>query len=209
MKIIIILMLLKLSRILTLGYTSDYSYEITFSVLFEDSTYDDGNIFCPQKNGKYIHYRGKPEKIETVINNKKYNSYSAVYITNNIESSIIKNFPTSTIFFVNDAESMKEMIDKYKDYCFIELYAVNRFEFYRHYYVNLYLKMDDDLKDYIIYFIVLFTLIFFISIFVYFCFYSSKHLIKIYVNYFARRNIHISYFLSYSCLFFYFFMVFL
>ena len=97
------------------------------------------------------------------------------------------------------------MIDKYKDYCFIELYAVNRFEFYRHYYVNLYLKMDDDLKDYIIYFIVLFTLILFISIFVYFCFYSSKHLIKIYVNSFARRNIHISYFLSSSCLFFYFF----
>ena len=64
MKIIIILILLKLSRILTLGYTSDYSYEITFSVLFEDSTYDDGNIFCPQKNGKYIHYKENQKKLK-------------------------------------------------------------------------------------------------------------------------------------------------
>ena len=113
-------LLLRLSRILTLDHTSDYSYDITFSELFKDSTYDKKYIFCPQKNGKYNHYRGKLENIETIINNKKYNSYSAVYITNNIESSIIKNFPTSTIFFVNDEKSMKEMIDKYKDYCFVE-----------------------------------------------------------------------------------------
>ena len=94
------------------------------------------------------------------------------------------------------------MIDKYKDYCFIELlYAVYRLDLYRHYNVNLYLKMDDDLKDYIIYFIVLFTLILFISIFVYFCFFRSKHLIKIYVNSFALRNILISYFLSHACIF--------
>ena len=200
MKINIILILLKLSLFLT--FDSDVNYHIVFNDLFSKSSSQNVSLHCSNRKEKYIYYRGKLENIETVIKNKKYNSYSAVYMGENIDNSVIKNFPTSTIIFLNESNYNKDIINNYKDYCFVITNYNYKFESKNSYYINLYSELDYIYQNIIYYFIIIFSIILFIFIFIYCCFYTSLNLIKIYVNSLAMRNIYVSFALSISFLIF-------
>ena len=204
MKMKIFFILLNILAFSSNTNEKENEYHLKFNYLFSKSLDLDVKVYCSKNNSKNFHFKGRPENIENIIKNKKYNLYSAIYI-NKINNFNITKFPTSTIFFINSDIIDRKMINQYKDYCFVESNSNNNFENYKYYYVSLYSILDERTRRLTIYFIILFSLIIFIFVFIYCCFYNSLQLIKIYLNSLANRNLYLSFTLAFSCLMYQFF----
>jgi hypothetical protein len=131
MKMKIFFILLNILAFSSNTNEKENEYHLKFNYLFSKSLDLDVKVYCSKNNSKNFHFKGRPENIENIIKNKKYNSYSAIYI-NKINNFNITKFPTSTIFFINSDIIDRKMINQYKDYCFVESNSNNNFENYKY-----------------------------------------------------------------------------
>ena len=183
----------------TYTHESEIEYHLQIDNLFSQSLDLDVKVYCPKNKSKNLTFRGRPENIENIMKNNKYNSYSAVYI-NRINTFNISKFPASTIFFINIDNIDKNMINQYKEYCFVESNNNYNFENYKYYYVSLYINLGyQGVELIIIYLVILFAMFNILFILIFYCFYNNLGFIKIYANYLAYRNLYFSISLSISC----------
>ena len=189
------------------------NYIMRLDSLFD--SYEDYKIFfhnnCSQIKLENFYYRGRPEIIENIIANNKYESYSLVYLTNySYYQKIINNFPKSTIFYINEIPNNLSKTE----YCFIHsgIYYNKGpyFENYSNYYIIIYSPASNLFSECIVFFIIIFSIILFNFGICYFCRKTKKcsdlliffKLIrKYYLSKIACINFYFSISLSISCLF--------
>ena len=192
-------LLLILSKIflLTAQMYGNNNYEMIFFYISKISQYKI-SVYFPKKESKQnFHYRGRPENIEKIIANNKYNSYKSVYIKEKVNEIEIKRFPKSTIFFINQNYFNVDIIKNNSDYYFIPF---NFYDSNSKYYIIINHEIYTHFSDYINIFLLLFSVLIFCFFNIYIIFNHGNKFKRLYINCMAHKKLISSLILALLCI---------
>ena len=174
-------------------------YQLMIDDMFTKVEYYSISFYgCSQINLENFHFRGRPENIDNITSNNKYESYSLVYTSNySYDSNIINKFPKSTIFIIK--EKTKNMINN-NESCFINLeYNYVNFETFSLYYIIINSPLNKSFIKFTLYFLIIcfLTLTIFFLIFLW----KKDFVVKEKLTFLVYFNLNCCIFIFFSCIF--------